>query len=71
MDTLDVLRIQRDGSVAWIGSAKSLPTALEMINALMADPSDTFLIHDSRRNNTLTVRADELPSYGVPCRKHA
>jgi uncharacterized protein (DUF2461 family) len=62
MDALDVFRVRPDGSFVWIGRAESLPTAHEMIKALKVDPSDFFLIHDSQRNNTLTLRADELPT---------
>ena len=61
MDALDVFRVRPDGSFIWIGSANSLPTALKVIKALRVEPSDAFLIHDSKRNDTLTVRADKLP----------
>jgi hypothetical protein len=61
MDALDVFRVRPDGSFIWIGSADSLPTALKAIKALKGDPSDAFLIHDSRRNDTMTVRAGKLP----------
>ena len=61
MEFLDVFRVRPDGSFVWIGSADSMPTAHKVIKALKIDPSDAFLIHDSRQNNTLTVRADELP----------
>jgi hypothetical protein len=47
--------------VPWIGSADSLPTAHKVIKALKINPSDAFLIHDSQRNNTSTIRADALP----------
>jgi len=63
MDAIDVFRVRPDGSIVWIGSADSLPTALKVIKALKGDPSDAFLIHDSQRNNTLTVRADELATF--------
>src|SRR6267142_6261843 len=61
MDALDVFRLTPDGSVIWIGSADSLRTALKVIKALKVKPSDAFLIHDSKRNDTLTVRANKLP----------
>jgi hypothetical protein len=61
MDTLDVLRVRPDGSFVWIGSADSMQTALKVIKTLKVEPSDAFLIHDSQRNDTLTVRADKLP----------
>ncbi len=60
MDVLDVFRVRPDGSFVWIGSADSLPTAHKVIKALKIDPSDAFLIHDSQRNETFTVRADKL-----------
>jgi hypothetical protein len=63
MDAIDVFRLRPDGSVIWIGSADSLPTALKVIKTLKVEPSDAFLIHDSQRNNTLTVRADELAAF--------
>ena len=63
MDALDVFRVEPDGSFLWIGSADSLPTALKVIKTLKVEPSDTFLIHDLQRNNTLTVRADELATF--------
>jgi len=61
MDALDIFRIRPDGSFVWIGSADSLPTAFKVINTFKVEPSDAFLIHDSQRNDTLTVRAYELP----------
>ena len=61
MGFLDVFRVRPDGSFVWIGRAESLPTAHEMIKALKVEPSDAFQIHDSQRNDTLTVRAYELP----------
>jgi hypothetical protein len=61
MDTLDVLRVRPDGSFVWIGSADSMQTALKVIKTLKVEPSAAFLIHDSQRNDTLTVRADKLP----------
>ena len=61
MDALDVFRLRPDGSFMWIGSADSLPTALKVIKELKGDPSDAFLIHDWKRNDTITVRADKLP----------
>jgi len=63
MDTLDVFRLRPDGSFMWIGSANSLPTALKVIKALKAEPSDAdaFLIHDWKRNDTMTVRVGKLP----------
>ena len=61
MDALDVFRLRPDGSFIWIGSADSLPTALKVIKALKGDPSDAFLIHDWKRNDTITVRVDKLP----------
>ena len=61
MDALDVFRLRPDGSFMWIGSANSLPTAFKVINSLKAELSDAFLIHDWRRNDTMTVRADKLP----------
>ena len=61
MDVLDVFRVRPDGSFVWIGSADSLPTALKVIKTLKGEPSDSFLIHDSQRNDILTVRADKLP----------
>ena len=61
MDVLDVFRVRPDGSFVWIGSADSLPTAYKVIKALRVEPSDAFLIHDSQRNDTLTVPADKLP----------
>jgi hypothetical protein len=61
MDALDVFRLRPDGSVIWIGSADSLRTALKVIKAVKVKPSDAFLIRDSKRNDTLTVRADKLP----------
>jgi len=61
MGLLDVFRVNPDGSFVWIGSADSVQTAHEMIKASKVDPSYGFLIHDSQRNNTLTVRRDELP----------
>lgn len=59
MDLLDVFRLNPDDSFVWIGSADSLQTAHEIIKTSKVDPSDVFLIHDSQRNNTLTVRAGE------------
>jgi hypothetical protein len=61
MDALDVFRLRPDGSFIWIGSADSLPTALKVIKALKVERSGAFLIHDSKRNDTLAVRADKLP----------
>ena len=63
MDALDVFRVRPDGSFVWIGSADSLPRAIKVIKTLKVEPSDTFLIHDLQRNNTLTVRADELAAF--------
>jgi hypothetical protein len=61
MDPLDVFRVNPDGSFVWIGSADSLPVAHEMIKASKVDPSDEFLVYDSQRHNTYTVRVEELP----------
>lgn len=61
MDALDVFRLRPDGSFVWIGSADSMPTALKVIKALKVEPSDAFLIHDWKRNDTMTVRAGKLP----------
>ena len=61
MDVLDVFHVRPDGSFVWIGSADSLPTALKVIKRLKVEPSDAFLIHDSQRNDIVTVRADTLP----------
>jgi len=61
MDALYVFRVRPDGSFIRIGGADSLPTALKVIKALKVEPSDAFLIHDSKRNDILTVRADKLP----------
>ncbi len=61
MDALDVFRVRPDGSFVWIGSANSLPTAFKVITEQKVEPSDAFLIHDLQRNDTLTVRADQLP----------
>jgi hypothetical protein len=63
MDALDVFRVRPDGSVIWIGSADSLPTALKVIRTLKVEPSDAYLIHDLQRNDTWTVRADELATF--------
>jgi len=63
MDALDVFRVRPDGSVIWIGSADSLPTALKVIRTLKVEPSDAYLIHDSQRNDTWTVRTDKLPPF--------
>lgn len=61
MELLDVFRLRPDGSFIWIGSADSILMAHKVIKALNIEPSDAFLIHDAQLNNTLTVRADELP----------
>jgi hypothetical protein len=61
MDTLDVFRVKPDGALVWIGSASSMQAAHEMIKSAKVDPSDAFMIHDAQRNNTVTVRAEELP----------
>ena len=58
MDSLDVFRVRPDGSFVWIGCADSLPTAFKVIKTLKIETSDAFLIHDSQRNEILTVRAD-------------
>jgi hypothetical protein len=61
MEVLDVFRVSSDGSFVWIGSADSLSTAYTVIKAHKIDASDAFLIQNSQRNDTLTVRADKLP----------
>ena len=61
MDALDVFRVRPDGSFIWIGSANSLPTAFKVIKSLKVETSDAFLIHDWKRNDTMTVQADKLP----------
>jgi hypothetical protein len=61
MDLLDVFRVDPNGSFVWIGSASSMQAAHEMIKSAKVDPSGAFMIHDARRNNTVTVRAEELP----------
>jgi hypothetical protein len=61
MDVLDVFHVRPDGSFVWIGSADSFLTALKVIKTRKVEPSDAFLIHDSQRNDSWTVRADKLP----------
>jgi hypothetical protein len=61
MDPLKVFRVNPDGSFVWIGSADSLPVAHKMIKASKGDPSDEFLVYDSQRHNTYTLRVEELP----------
>ena len=61
MNALDVFRVRPNGSFVWIGSADSMPTALKVIRTLEIEPSDAFLIHDSQRNDIVTLRADKLP----------
>ncbi len=63
MDALDVFRIRPVGSFVWIGSADSLPTAIKVIKTLKVEPADAYLIHDSQRNDTWTVRTDKLPPF--------
>jgi len=55
MDNFDVFRVKPDGAVLWIGSADSVDVAQGMIKRLSGSPSETFLIHDYRANETLTV----------------
>jgi hypothetical protein len=58
MDAFDVFHVRPDGSFVWIGGADSLPRALKVIKTLKVESSDAVLIHDWRRNDTLTLRAD-------------
>ena len=72
MDMFDVFRVKSDGSVSWIGSADSRNAAQGMIEPLSPNRAETFLIHDHRTNETLTVRlahrSIEQPSSGSSCR---
>ena len=56
MDMLDLFRLRADSSLLWIASASSVKVATEMAKQIAGDPPETFLIHDHRTNETLTIR---------------
>lgn len=69
MDMLDVFRLKADSSLLWIGSASSVNVAKEMAKQISGNPTETFLIHNHRTNETLTIRfSDSLKSVGNPAK---
>jgi hypothetical protein len=67
MDMLDLFRLRADSSLLWIGSASSVSVAKEMAKQIAGNPPETFLIHDHRTNETLTIRfSDSLKTVGNP-----
>jgi len=62
MDMFDVFRAKPDGFVLWIGSADSRNAAQGMIEPLSVNRAGTFLIHDFRTNETLTVHLAHRPT---------